>query len=1061
MVERTCPRCGNRLPADAPAMLSLCPACMLSAAMEDPRVEAREDAADPALLRSISADPPASTEQLACNQLSDQPLPSIGPRFKLLEAVAEGGMGVVYKAEQRAPVHRTVAVKLIKLGMDTRQVLARFDAERQALAMLNHPNVAAVYDAGATDTGRPYFVMEWVPGEPITEFCDRHNYTTKQRLELFIQACDAIQHAHQKAIIHRDIKPSNLLVTLEGDKPLLKVIDFGVAKATAHRLTEQTMFTEQGQLIGTPEYMSPEQAEMNALDIDTRTDIYSLGVVLYELLTGAVPFDSKSLRQAAYAQIQRIIREADPPRPSTRLSSLGDSAIEVAKHRQMELSALEKQLRTELEWIPLKALRKDRTHRYSTANALADDIKNYLENKALTAGPESTAYRTRKLLRRNKGPVLAATAVLFVLLAGVIVSTGQAIRARRAEQVAAQQRDEAVAEKHRADEQTAIANAVNDFLGKILSTTGTSSATGAQVTVLEAVQIAVNRLNAGELDGKPLTEAAVRIAMSRALLQLSHGELAEPNLVKAIALRRAALGPDHLDVADALSELGGLLNEEGMFDRAEAPGRQAVEMHRKWLPKEELNYSYKLTSLATSLRSQHKFAESEPLEREALAIRERLLPANDWGIAHALGHLSSDLLMQKRFNDAEPLLRRQTEIVRKLAAPGTPASMAGVRELAGILRRQGRVKEADSLFKEVLQENRTDWVTLRSRAALLKSQGELAEAATTYRQSIDAQLKDLPPGHPDIAGNLSSCAAVLKSLGRIDEARDLCERVGKPYLEALDAQEKAHGDAPILATSRVLCGSAYQSAGRMKEAESLYQQSLAMRRRLFGESNAQVVALMVRLSGFYKAQAKTNEANQVWLDSVQIRIQKLGSADTPEARGGIYLLLVPSMLNAGQNEQAKEFCRRALQAKVTNWVLLNSASWAMLTRSDPSASDASLAVALARRAVALAPTNGDVRNTLGVALYRAGDYVASMTELHESVRLNSDKPVMSDFLFLAMASQKLGDRSTARSWYEKAAAMHLDASQNAELARFRVEAEGVLGIRSTHPATLPATAPND
>ena len=287
------------MPADVPAGLALCPSCLLGAAIAEPAIpeDPLLNAAPPEHGELLSAAAAEATEPIA-ERHQDGSLPHISSRYRVLQRIAEGGMGVVYKAEQRSPVRRTVAIKLIKLGMDTRQVIARFESERQALAMLNHPNVAAVYDAGATNTGRPYFVMEWLAGEPITEFCDRHNYTTRQRLQLFIQACDAIQHAHQKAIIHRDIKPSNLLVTLDGDKPLVKVIDFGVAKATAHRLTEQTMFTEQGQLIGTPEYMSPEQAEMNALDIDTRTDIYSLGVVLYELLTGAVPFDSKTFREA-------------------------------------------------------------------------------------------------------------------------------------------------------------------------------------------------------------------------------------------------------------------------------------------------------------------------------------------------------------------------------------------------------------------------------------------------------------------------------------------------------------------------------------------------------------------------------------------------------------------------------------------------------------------------------------------------------------------------------------------------------------------------------------------
>jgi serine/threonine protein kinase len=396
--DSLCSRCGAPLPARAAE--GFCPQCLLRLGLEGD-ADGEEDSAD---------SPP--TEAAPTPQAAPE---RIGP-YRILQVLGEGGMGIVYLAEQVEPIRRRVALKVVKPGMDTREVLARFEAERQALAVMSHANVARVFDAGATEQGRPYFVMEYVPGIRITEYCDMRCLSVRERLELFTEVCNAIQHAHQKGVIHRDIKPSNVLVSSEEGKPVPKVIDFGLAKAMGQQLTARTLFTQHGVLIGTPEYMSPEQAGSTALEVDARTDIYSLGVLLYELLVGALPFDPATLRRAAAVEMMRIIREEDPPKPTTKFDSLGDNASEVARHRHTDVRSLARQIHDELDWITMRAMDKDPARRYSSASELAEDVRRHLTDEPVLARPPSVAYRLRKRLRKHRAAVAAVGAVGAVLM---------------------------------------------------------------------------------------------------------------------------------------------------------------------------------------------------------------------------------------------------------------------------------------------------------------------------------------------------------------------------------------------------------------------------------------------------------------------------------------------------------------------------------------------------------------------------------------------------------------------------------------------------------------------
>lgn len=811
----------------------------------------------------------------------------IGP-YRLVRRLGEGGMGEVWEAEQHTPLRRTVALKLLKPGMDTRQILTRFAAERQVLALMQHPSIAQVFDAGVTNAGRPYFVMEYVNGTRITTYCDQHTKNVRERLVLFQQVCEAVQHAHQKGVIHRDLKPSNVLVTNHAGKSLPKVIDFGLAKATARELTDASL-TELGTVLGTPAYASPEQMNLGAVDIDTRSDVYSLGALLYELLVGVIPFDAEGTQPAAIIELRQAIREREPLRPSARISRLGERGAPIAQLRGVERGVLRKQLRGELDWIVMKALEKERELRYASPHELSLDIDRYLKHEPLQAGPPGAAYRTRKFVRRHRVGTAFAAVLGVLVVAFVIVTLAQAQRI-------AKERDRATAE-------AAKANSINAFLQEILGSADPWQ-TGKDVSIREVLANAAEKADA-EFKDQPLIAAAVKNTIGRTYVNLGQIEPGEQLIRSALATRRAHLGDEHADVAASLHDLAEALHQRGEYTEAESHTREALAVRRKLYGERSTEVAENLDQLAMTLLLQGEFDAAEQAGRESLSVREQMFGersaeaadtlltlariasngksdfesaqelaqraydiysgffgTDDLRTAYAANVLGASYWMRGQNEQALDYYRKVLNIYERQAGSDHPETASAKENVANTLARLQRFDESIPLLESVLairsakagDEAAVTVRTMGNLAAHELQAGRLDRAQAWFDKALPRYAKAYGTDHPDYANVLANYAALRRKQSQSVQAEDLLR-------QALAIRVAKLGEDHLsLAKTRFELGTLLLERSAYTEAEPLLGRAHEVRAKQLGAAHAQTRAVADALFQLYMAWGKPEKA---------------------------------------------------------------------------------------------------------------------------------------------------------------------------------------------------------
>jgi eukaryotic-like serine/threonine-protein kinase len=764
----------------------------------------------------------------------------IGP-YVLIRKLGEGGMGQVWLAEQTTPVKRQVALKLIKGGWYDSEVMQRFESERQSLAVMNHPAIAKVFDAGSTKDGQPYFVMEYVDGSPITRYCDNRKLQLGERLELFIKVCEGVQHAHQKAIIHRDLKPSNILVVEVDGKPTPRIIDFGIAKAISSQpAADQTQFTEIGALLGTRGFISPEQADPNVLDVDTRTDVYSLGVVLYVLLTGMLPFDSEGGKKRPIDEVLRQLREEDPPSPSTKVNTEKETATATAERRGTESKQLVKLLRGDLDWITMKAVQKDRARRYGTPSELAADIDRYLENRPVVARPAGTAYRLKKYVQRHRLGVAAATGAAILL---VVFAITQAVQLRRT----TRERDRA--------------NRITEFMTNMFKVSNPSEAKGNAITAREILDKASKDIDTG-LAKDPELQARMMAIMGDVYDNLGLYPRAGLLQQHAMEIRQRVLGPKSPDTLRAMHALAWISEQQGHYAEAEKLQRQTLDVQRRVLGPEHPDTLATMHDLASVLDFQGHYVEAEKLDRETLQVQRRVLGRENPNTLGTMQNLANELSHEVRYAEAEKLDRETLEIRRRVLGLENPSTLGTMHNLASILSDQGHYAEAEKLDRETLEirrrvlgpEHPDTLLTMHNLASILSDQGHYAEAEKFHRESLEVQRRVLGPEHPSTLDSMSNLASALTYEGRYVEAEKL-------QRETLEIRRRVLGlEHPDTLISMNNLADTMMKMGEYAEAEEVLRQALDIQRRVLAPESPDTATTVYNLGSIAAHRGRRDEA---------------------------------------------------------------------------------------------------------------------------------------------------------------------------------------------------------